>query len=80
MPTQEQLEKLNHVDLAVLCSRVADDPKNYTEEGASKGRALKIEWASFQTPPELSLKDEQQKRSDLESWKRRAAAFLAGIL
>lgn len=77
MPIKRELERLPNVELAVMCSKVADDPKRYTEPGAAKAFELKKEWASLQTPPELSFKEEQKKKDQLGDWRTRAINFLA---
>ena len=80
MKKQEELEKLPTTQLAVMCSRVADDSENYSEAGAEKALKLKTEWASLQTPPDLSVKDQQAKEAELSKLHNRMAEFLAGIL
>lgn len=80
MPSKKELEKLNHIELAVICGKVADDPKGYAEQDATRARALRHEWVKLQTPPEFALKDEQKKRLQLAAWRQRVAEFLAGIL
>ncbi len=80
MSGKQELENLKTVALAVLCSKVAADPRNYTELGATTARELHKEWASLQSPPEMLLKDEQKKESQLAAWRTRAIEFLAGIL
>lgn len=80
MPTKQELEKLPTTQLAVMCGKVADDPKNYSEAGAQKALKLKTEWASLQTPPDPSLKEQQKKEGQLATLHTRMADFLAGIL
>lgn len=80
MPTKQELENLPTTLLVVMCDKVADDPKNYSEAGAEKALKLKTEWATLQTPPEPSLKDQQKKEAQLLTLHARMAEFLAGIL
>lgn len=80
MPTKQELEKLSTIRLAVMCGKVADDPEHYSEAGSEKAFELKTEWASLQTPPESSLKDQQKKEEQLLTLHTRMTEFLAGIL
>jgi hypothetical protein len=68
---QKGLEKLNHIELAVFCGKVADDPQGYAEQDATKARVLRHEWVKLQTPPEFALQNEQKKRLKLAAWKQR---------
>ncbi len=58
-----------------MCSKVAVDPKNYTEEGAAKALALKNEWVAFNTETPTSWKAKQSWELRLKAWKERAAEF-----
>lgn len=80
MPTKQELDKLPTTQLAVMCSKVGDDPKNYSQAGSAKASELKAEWVSLQTPPESSLKDQEKKEAQLVSLHERMTSFLAGIL
>ena len=77
--TKQDLEKCPTVVLVVLCGRVADDPDHFTKLRAGEALELKKEWASLQTPPEPSLKEEQKKKAKLSLLHERMASFLAGI-
>ena len=79
MLSKQELERLSSVELAVLCSKLAENSKLYTKQDAIKGRELKYEWASLQTPPEISFQDEQVKKAALAAWRTRAIEFLAGV-
>ena len=80
MRTKQELEKLPTTQLAVMCSKVADDPKRYSEAGSEKALKLKTEWASLQTPPQPSLMDQRKKEAQLQTLHNSMAEFLAGIL
>jgi hypothetical protein len=80
MPTKQELEKLSTIRLAVMCGRVADDPEQYSQAGSEKALELRTEWASLQTPRELSLKDQEKKEQQLATLHTRMVDFLAGIL
>jgi len=48
MPSKEKLEQLPLAGLAVLCKQVADNPKGYTEAGATE--AEQADASMVQTP------------------------------
>ena len=64
-PTKQDLEKCQTVVLAVMCGKVADDPNHFTKADVDQALELKKEWFSLQTPPELSLQDQQKKEEQL---------------
>jgi len=80
MPTKEELKKQGLTHLAMLCTKVCNDPAHYTWQGAEEALKLRTEWASLQTPPESSLKEQQAKEARLLSLHKRMTEFLAGIL
>jgi hypothetical protein len=79
MPPKQEFEKLSTVRLAAMCGKVADNPKQYSEAGAEKAFKLRTEWASLQTPREISLTDQEKKEAQLAALHTRMAEFLAEI-
>jgi hypothetical protein len=80
MPTKKELEQTSTVVLAVMCGKVADDPEHHGEDTADKALKLRTEWASLQTPREISFKDHEKKEQQLATLHTRMVEFLAGIL
>jgi hypothetical protein len=80
MPTKKELEQTSTVRLAVMCGKVADDPEHHGEDTADKALKLRTEWASLQTPREISFKDHEKKEQQLATLHTRMVEFLAGIL
>lgn len=80
MPAKQELEKESTIQLAVMCSKVADDSEHYGEDSSDKAFNLRTEWTSLQTPREISLKDQEKKEEQLATLHTRMAEFLAGIL
>jgi len=79
MPTKQELEQLDPMELARLCQRVAEDPSNYTKAIADEAFKLKLEWVSLQTAPHPSLKEQEKNEAQMETLKNRTIKFLAGI-
>jgi hypothetical protein len=79
MLTKKELENYSTTELAVMCSKIADDPEHYTQVGADQAWELKREWASLQTAPEPSLNDERNKQAQLSRLHKRMAEFIVGI-
>jgi hypothetical protein len=79
MPPKQELEQTSTVVLAVMCGKVADDAEHYGEEISDKAFNLRTEWASLQTPPEISQKDEEKKKEQLATLHTRMVEFLAGL-
>jgi hypothetical protein len=75
LASREELETLNPTVLAVLCGKVADVSDAATSEHA---RALKVEWASLQTPPSSSLTEERKKDAKRQDVRKRMLDFLEG--
>ena len=81
MPSKEKLEQLPLAGLAVLCKQVADNPKGYTEAGATE--AEQADASMVQTPATASrpsLREQQEVERDQAELKKRMVEFLAGIL
>lgn len=47
MPTIQELEREDPIQLAVRCQRVAEDPANFTAAGAEEAFKLKLEWVKL---------------------------------
>ena len=78
--TKQDFEKCPTVVLAAWCARVVDHPAHFTKLASAKALTLWKEWLSLQTPPELSLKDQERKEAQLLSVHKQMAAFLFEIL
>ena len=75
MATRKELETLHSAHLAVLCKKVADISD---APAAAEARALRIEWAALQSPPSMSLKEEQAKDAKRQDLRKRMLDFLEG--
>jgi len=76
MANKKELEALHPTTLAVLCeklSNVSSDPPT-----VAKCRELRAEWASLQTPPSPSLKEEREKDAKRWNLRKRMIHFLEG--
>jgi hypothetical protein len=80
MSSQQELEKLDTTELAVLCQKIADSPSVYTEQGSVRAFELKLEWRTLQSSPEPALEKEQEKEAQLALLKIRMTEFLANTL
>ena len=80
MPSKEKLGELPLAGLAVLCKQVADNPKEYTEAGATEADKLTRQWFKLQQPPRPSLREQQEVERDQAELKKRMVEFLAGVL
>jgi hypothetical protein len=82
MPTKEDLERMAMPLLAVLCGRVAEDPKASSVE-ADQARDMKQEWTllvASETPPSPSLEKHREYEAKMERLKRKMVSFLAAVL
>lgn len=82
MPTKEDLERMAMPLLAVLCGKVAEDPKASSVE-ADQARDMKQEWAllvASETPPSPSLEVHKEYEAKMERLKRKMVSFLAAVL
>jgi hypothetical protein len=82
MPTKEDLEHMAMPLLAVLCGKVAEDPKASSVE-ADQARDMKQEGAllvASETPPSPSLEVHKEYEAKMERLKRKMVSFLAAVL
>jgi hypothetical protein len=75
MACRKELETLNSKLLAVLCEKVATVSDAPT---AATARALRNEWASLQSPPSTSLKEERVKDEQRMDNRNMMLDFLQG--
>lgn len=81
MTSQQELERVNIIQLAVRCQKVADD-STMDEATAEKAWQLKRDWVVLvgrDTPPLADFKTHQRIQEELEALKKRMVEFLVTV-
>ncbi len=75
MPTKEELQALNPVNLSVMCRKVAESP-SFDDATREKARKHISDWTRLQKTPNPDLKEQRKLEAEQEAQKQRMVEFL----